>query len=268
MLSLKTDVIGYNQRAEFYHLEQDGWHDFEFYQRQILKHCGPGLVIPCGAGRLLEALGNLNNIIYADLEPLMIRRVGARLAECGRAVTDAQVIDLLNIELIPTQHYEIIIVPAEAIQMFAEHDVKRILQNLAALLSPTGCILLDIAHFRSTPHASVEAPSYYDATQDGQQWLSWERHNGDSIVSRYITHQEHHSFIDFTFDYAIKRAAEITHCQAKLKLWRHSEETIHDACAGSWLEIIETFNGYSESCAGAPQRTIFKLSTRTVSTSV
>lgn len=267
MPSFKTEVIGYDQRAEFYHLEQDGQHDFEFYQRQARKHRGPSLIIPCGAGRLLGALGNLNNIVYADLEPQMIEQVRRHLVQRGKAISDAQIINLLSIEVASEQKFEMIIIPAEAIQMFAEDDVRCILQNLAALLSPTGCILLDIAHFRSTPQSSTEAPSYYDETQNGQQWLSWERQNGDSIISRYITHQEQHSFIEFTFDYVIIRAAETTNHRAKLKLWRHSEETIRTACLCTPLEITEKFNGYSEQEIRESQRTIIKLSQWAVPTS-
>ncbi|WP_419735692.1 methyltransferase domain-containing protein [Pseudomonas sp. COR18] len=264
MPSFKTEVIGYDQRAEFYHLEQDGKHDFEFYQRQACQHRGPGLVIPCGAGRLLGALGNLNNIVYADLEPQMIEQVRRHLDQRGKAISDAQIINLLSIEFSPEQKFEMIVIPAEAIQMFSENDVCCILQNLATLLSPTGCILVDIAHFRSTPQTSAEAPSYYDKTQNGKQWLSWERKNGDSIISRYVTHQEQHYFIDFTFDYVIRRANEVTNHQAKLKLWRHSEETIRIACLSASLEITETFNSYSERETSEPQRTIVKLSQKAV----
>lgn len=202
--------IGYAERAAFYATEYATTVDHDFLKCLVTRGVRSILEIPAGVGRNLDWLAATGReVVMADLEPEMIRRLSERIAEQGAGDrVSALVADMRSVDLDRT--FDLVLVPQGGIQLLSdERDAARALALLRRHLAPLGTLLVDLATFEAGPEEEDEArPAYFDpAVPNGLLVDEWVRRlpEGGTLTRRRTQHLDR-SALTTTFFYTIETA--------------------------------------------------------------
>ena len=240
-------LIGYRERAAIYHKECSNTEDHS------LLACLAGslalriLEIPAGVGRNLPVWQNARQaeIVVADIEPEMVRRLQDRIAQ-DPCLSHIRAVQADMTQLTVESLFDLIVVPQEAFQLIARHETAgTILRQLADCLTDGGRLYVDIA--RLAPTLDGPFPSYYDPSiPDGVSVREWSTDLGDSLLLHRNRVQQHvESYVGFRLEYTIHHrqsvprrfVSEMTLCNfTRLEISRFAEQ------AG--LEIVSLFSDY------------------------
>ena len=202
--------IGYAERAAFYATEYVTTVDHDFLKSLVTDEVRSILEIPAGVGRNLGWLaGTRRDVVMADLEPEMIRRLSERIAEeRGDDRLTALVADIRFLELGRT--FDLVLVPQGGLQLLpGAGDVARALDRLQRHLAPQGTLLVDLATFEAAPEEEDAArPAYFDpAIPSGLLVHEWVRPLpfGGMLTRRRTQHLDRNA-LTTTFFYSVETA--------------------------------------------------------------
>jgi len=255
------DIVGYDDRAEYYAVEYREDVDHGFLQGMVREAGGAVLEMPCGAGRNLDCLAAVaNRVVGIDLEPAMLTAARRRLAagpDAGTVVLHAG--DMRTLELDET--FDLVIVPREAIQLLDDDaDVRATLATGARHLRRGGRMVVDLAMIGTPgPHAAGLTPDYYDPdVPDGVCVAEWTRSlGGRQWLTRWRV-QQHDAVggVRITFHYRRSSgeragAAEpVASWSSEIRLQNHDVEKVAGFARANHLSPLAVYGDYT----GRPHR--------------
>jgi SAM-dependent methyltransferase len=216
---------GYAVRARYYDVEYQARSDQPFLRSLVTGAVRSILEIPCGAGRNLPWLAATGRqVVCADLEPQMVRRVRERARQLGAGARVRGVVaDLRTVDL--DQCFDLVLVPQEAFQLLTgAGEAVAALGRLRAHLAPGGTLLVDLHSFTADRSGEPDAVlDYFDpALPDGVATQEWTRAVTGGQLSRRRTQWSDGQTVRILYVYALSRPAAATgHWESEVVLRRY-----------------------------------------------
>ncbi len=251
---------GYDARSEYYDLEHDNTSDFEFYSRCNLNSSEPILVVPCGSGRLLDLFDESFDVYFSDIEEKMVIKIREKLFSRGIIEERAFISDLFSLPKM--RMYKLVIISAEAIQLFDNDGLRKIIASISNILMVDGRILIDTAKFTRGERKNG-MPLYYDsASYYSPPKLNLEKKTckGDTF-QRFVEQLDLGYMLIFNFHYYLS-GVKIN--SAKINIWRISFNEMNVACQENGLFISGFQNSYvNDKLSDSWDRAIYEIRWKT-----
>ncbi|HKR50417.1 MAG TPA: class I SAM-dependent methyltransferase [Pseudonocardiaceae bacterium] len=249
-------MVQYTERAEFYEVEYQTTVDQPFLRRLVTDQVRSILEIPCGSGRNLGWLHETGReVVCADLEAAMVRRVRERIAALGaQARISTVTADLRWFDL--GRRFDLVLVPQEAFQLLCQAaDAQAALHRLAAHVAPGGRLLLDLHRFAGQDKPDV-LPDYFDpAVPEGMLVAEWTRpvENGRQLTRARRQH-DHGETVQIVYHYRLHGdegmagqgdAGLASQWASKIVLRRYQLADIQDLATQAGLTIQSVARDYA-----------------------
>lgn len=242
--------VGYEERARYYEVEYQARNDQGFLRSLVTGDVRAILEIPCGAGRNLGWLMETGrDVVLADLEPMMVRRVQDRVRRAG--ATDrvrCVVADLRTLDL--DTRFDLILVPQEAFQLLTgTADAVAALTQLGKHLRPAGRLLVDLHSFTADPHDEPDATlDYFDPGQpDGVVIPEWTRPVPDGHLTRQRTQWQEGSTVRIRYSYRLRSrdGTDAGSWQSEVTLRRYPLFEFSRVASRAGLEVVSARRNYA-----------------------
>jgi hypothetical protein len=158
--------------------------------------------------------------------------------------------------------YEVIIVPAESVQMFMPEILPLLLAELHGALKLGGLLVLDLATFDPSQCDDPEAPRYFRPSCSlGNSWTQWRRQAPDgNWVTRQVAHADNVTHINFKFIYTIESSTRSAFTrETRISLWRYQPEHLIELAKKAGFECERLESSYTNSNTSQGPRLIISL---------
>lgn len=248
----------------FYDLDYPDTADHDFLRR-LVRAADPAhlLEIPCGAGRnvvpLLES--SSRRVTFMDIAGEMAAEAGRRIPAAQRARARAIPGDITALP--PGGEFDLVICPREAFQLLSPAEAARALRSLAAAITGTGLIVLDLFTFTREQAPPPDTPPDYFCPADHDWTEDWTRTSADGGLTVTRRRRQHFTAggVHFEMGYTLRVRGEPEPRPLSLEfdMTNHSAEGLRELAAGGGLDVLAAWAGYDGAAPGSSFRTVYVL---------